>query len=151
MYWVYVPIQYIDYFLKQKENLALNNQEYNLEFKENNVLLYTDDYLIDDLGFSNFDGANFKPKYAYFKTIIDTKPYLCIQVEIPGEAKVSCRAEISGHMWNIIVKGNKIVSKNEIQDESSQLESIPMVENSTPVNEAIPNQTNYQGPFMDQQ
>lgn len=30
-----------------------NNQEYNLEFKKNNVLLYTEDYLIDDLASEN--------------------------------------------------------------------------------------------------
>ena len=110
------PIESIDEFENSESIIKLISR--NDEVVKNRFSIK--DHLIDDLGFSNFYGANFKPKYAYFKTIIDTKPYLCIQVEIPGEAKVSCRAEISGHMWNIIVKGNKIVSKNEIQDEKTK-------------------------------
>ena len=69
---------------------TLNNQEYNLEFKENNVLLYTDDYLIDDLasenikidfldlkdGILNIDGylkSNFYYDSLDFEAILESK------------------------------------------------------------------------------
>ena len=66
--------------------------------------------LVDELGFSSFYGANFDPKYAYYKTLIEKKPYLCIQVEVPGEAKISCKAKIVDKNLNITVKGNKYLT-----------------------------------------
>ena len=66
--------------------------------------------LVDELGFSSFYGANFDPKYAYYKTLIEKKPYLCIQVEVPGEAKISCNAKIVDKNLNITVKGNKYLT-----------------------------------------
>ena len=41
--------------------------------------------------------------------------------------------------------------KNEIRDENEGLDSIPMVESSTPIADSHIDNTNYQGPFMDQQ
>lgn len=41
--------------------------------------------------------------------------------------------------------------KNEPLDEASQMDSIPMVESSTPISNNPVENTNYQGPFMDQQ
>ena len=66
--------------------------------------------MVDELGFSNFYGANFEPKYAYFKINIDKKPYVCIQVEIPGECKVSCSAKYVDNYLHITVKGFKYLT-----------------------------------------
>lgn len=69
--------------------------------------------LIDELGFSNFYGTNFEPKYSCYKTIVNKKPYVCVKVEIPGESKYKCKAEISENYWNISVNGNKTIDKSE--------------------------------------
>ena len=66
------PIESLDEFEKpkkgEKEIIKLKlEKDNNLEFKR---------CLIDELGFSYFYGAYFEPKYAYFKTYIDKKPYL---------------------------------------------------------------------------
>ena len=45
----------------------------------------------------------------------------------------------------------KATYKNEIRDENEGLDSIPMVESSTPIADSHIENTNYQGPFMDQQ
>jgi hypothetical protein len=41
--------------------------------------------LIDDLGFTNFFGTIFEPKYSYYKIFVDKKPYICLAVELPGK------------------------------------------------------------------
>ena len=45
----------------------------------------------------------------------------------------------------------KATYKNEMKDENEGLDSIPMVESSTPIADSHIVNTNYQGPFMDQQ
>lgn len=77
--------------------------------------------LIDELGFSSFYGTNFEPKYSCYKTIVNKKPYVCVKVEIPGESKHKCKAEISENYWNISVKGDKIIDKSEDIDPKTSI------------------------------
>lgn len=72
--------------------------------------------LIDELGFSSFYGANFEPKFSCYKTCVDKKPYVCINVEIPGENKCKCKAEINDGIWNISVSGKKLIDTKDIID-----------------------------------
>ena len=106
------PIESLDEFEKSETEIKLISKDKEEEQKR---LLFKR-CLVDELGFSNFYGANFEPKYAYFKTIIDKKPYVCIQVEIPGECKVSCRAKMFETSWNVTVKGNKMLKMIEGDD-----------------------------------
>ena len=109
------PIESIDDFEKSESEIKLKSKD-----KEGNEKkLAFKKCLTDELGFSNFYGANFDPKYAYFKTIIDKKPYVCIQVEIPGESKATCRAKMIEHNWNVTIKGNKILEKVKTEDNST--------------------------------
>lgn len=103
------PIESLEEFENSESEIKLKSKDKEEEQKR----LVFKRCLVDELGFSNFYGANFEPKYAYFKTIIDKKPYVCVQVEIPGECKVSCRAKMFEQTWNITVKGNKILNLNE--------------------------------------
>lgn len=106
------PIESMDDFEKSEKEIKLISKDKE-DVKKRLVFKRC---LVDELGFSNFYGANFEPKYAYFKTIIDKKPYVCIQVEIPGECKVSCKAKMFEQTWNITVKGNKIINNNESEE-----------------------------------
>lgn len=106
------PIDSLDEFEKSETEIKLISKDK----EEDQKRLIFKRCLVDELGFSNFYGANFEPKYAYFKTIIDKKPYVCIQVEIPGECKVTCKAKMFEQTWNITVKGNKMVKNNEGED-----------------------------------
>ena len=106
------PIESLEEFEKSESEIKLISKDK----EEDQKRLVFKRCLVDKLGFSNFYGANFDPKYAYFKTIIDKKPYVCIQVEIPGEAKVNCRAEIAEGNWNVTVIGNKMIKMNETED-----------------------------------
>ena len=106
------PIESLDEFEKSESEIKLISKDK----EEDQKRLVFKRCLVDELGFSNFYGANFDPKYAYFKTIIDKKPYVCIQVEIPGEAKVTCRAKMFEQTWNVTVKGNKMLKMNESED-----------------------------------
>ena len=106
------PIESLDEFENSESEIKLKSQDKDGKEKE----LVFKRCLIDELGFSNFYGANFDPKYAYFKTIIDKKPYICIQVEIPGESKVSCKAKMIEQNWNVSIKGKKITEDIEDKD-----------------------------------
>ena len=106
------PIESLDDFEKSESEIKLISKDKEEEQKR---LLFKR-CLVDELGFSNFYGANFEPKYAYFKINIDKKPYVCIQVEIPGECKVSCRAKMFDQSWNVTVKGNKMLKMIEGDD-----------------------------------
>ena len=106
------PIESLEEFEKSETEIKLISKDK----EEDQKRLVFKRCLVDELGFSNFYGANFDPKYAYFKTIIDKKPYVCIQVEIPGEAKVNCRAKMIEQHWNVTVKGNKMIKMNETED-----------------------------------
>ena len=106
------PIESLDEFEKSETEIKLKSKDK----EEDQKRLVFKRCLVDELGFSNFYGANFEPKYAYFKTNIDQKPYVCIQVEIPGEAKVTCRAKMFEQTWNVTVKGNKILKMNDTED-----------------------------------
>lgn len=108
------PIESPDEFENSESEIKLKSKD--KEGNEKNLVFKK--CLIDELGFSNFYGANFDPKYAYFKTLIDKKPYVCIQVEIPGESKVTCRAKMIEQNWNVTVKGKKILEP--IQNEDNQ-------------------------------
>lgn len=109
------PIESLDEFEKSETEIKLISKDKEEEQKR----LLFNRCLVDELGFSNFYGANFVPKYAYFKINIDKKPYVCIQVEIPGECKVSCRAKMSETSWNVIVKGNKMLKMIEGDDKDT--------------------------------
>ena len=100
------PIESLDEFEKSESEIKLISKDKEEEQKR---LLFKR-CLVDELGFFTFRGGNFDPEYAYYKTIIQNKPYLCIQVEIPGEAKVTCRAKIVDQYWNITVKGVKYLT-----------------------------------------
>ena len=117
------PIENLDEFDKSEEVIKLNpldkeGNERKMDFKK---------CLVDELGFSNFYGANFEPKYAYFKTFIPNekskeskgKPYVCIQVEIPGECKVKCKADMVEQNWRINVSGRKELEKDKNADEAT--------------------------------
>ena len=106
------PIESLGEFEKSETEIKLISKDKEEEQKR---LLFKR-CLVDELGFSNFYGANFVPKYAYFKINIDKKPYVCIQVEIPGECKVSCRAKMFETSWNVTVKGNKMLKMIEGDD-----------------------------------
>ena len=99
------PIESLDDFEKSESEIKLISKDKEEEQKR---LLFKR-CLVDELGFFTFRGGNFDPKYAYYKTIIQNKPYLCIQVEIPGEAKVRCKAKIVDQYWYITVKGVIII------------------------------------------
>jgi len=71
---------------------------------------------IDELGFSSFYGTNFEPKFSCYKTCVDKRQYLCINVEIPGESKCKCKAEIGEGIWNISVSGKKLIDTKDIID-----------------------------------
>lgn len=102
------PIESPEEFEQSESEIKLKSKD-----KEgNDKTLVFKRCLIDELGFSNFYGANFDPKYAYFKVNIDKKPYVCIQVEIPGQSKVTCRAKMVEQSWSITVKGKKIIEPN---------------------------------------
>ena len=105
------PIESIDDFEKSESEIKLNPKD--KEGKDRSLVFKR--CLIDELGFSNFYGANFDPKYAYFKTLIDKKSYVCIQVEVPGESKIACRASMIEHNWNVMIKGQKIIEKEKEQ------------------------------------
>ena len=87
------PIESLDEFEKSETEIKLISKDKEEEQKR----LLFNRCLVDELGFSNFYGANFEPKYAYFKTIIDKKPYVCIQVEIPGECKINCSPQLKNN------------------------------------------------------
>lgn len=80
--------------------------------------------LIDELGFSNFYGAYFEPKYAYFKTNIGKKPYICIQLEIPGECKITkFSASIFNNIWSINIQGTKTNNIIDINKDENKKDS----------------------------
>jgi len=72
--------------------------------------------LIDELGFSNFYGKNFEPKFSYNITPVNQKPYLAVQVEIPGESKYHCKANTIDGVLIINVWGKKLINKTDKTD-----------------------------------
>ena len=87
---------------KENTDLIKINEKTELKFKK---------CLIDELGFSSFYGKNFVPKYYYYKCKENKKPYICVEVEIPGENQIDAIADNIGGMWNITVSGTKNVDK----------------------------------------
>jgi len=77
--------------------------------------------LIDELGFSSFFGTNFEPKYSCYKCIVDKKRYVCVKVEIPGNGKFKCKADVKNNFWSISVNGEKIL---DIKDDIDPSKSI---------------------------
>ena len=59
--------------------------------------------LIDELGFSNFKGNGFEPKYNYFKK--DNK--IIIRLEVPGNCNFNVKLSHSGEYTIIHISGNK--------------------------------------------
>ena len=121
------PIQSISEFEDSESEIKLKTdkegKEKKLEFKR---------CLIDELGFSNFYGAYFEPKYGYFKTNICKKPYLCVQLEIPGESKITkFNATLFNNIWNINIQGaktNNIIDINkEEMDEKNKDTNNPIL------------------------
>jgi hypothetical protein len=108
------PINSIEEFEKSETEIKLickdkEEEQKRLEFKK---------CLVDELGFSSFYGANFNPKYSYFKTTIEKKKFLCVQVELPGDYEnVKCRGKMSDQRWLITVKGSKKIN-NKIDKEN---------------------------------
>ena len=109
------PIKSIDEFEKSESEIKLISKDK----EEGQKRLVFKKCWIGELEFFNFFKAHFYPKYAYFKTVINKKPYICIQVEIPGEAKVNCMVKMIEQRWNIRVKVNKMIKKNESEDMST--------------------------------
>ena len=61
--------------------------------------------LIDELGFSNFRGNGFVPKYNYFKN----GNFICLRVEVPGNYKINCgKLKYRGEYTIIPINGEKI-------------------------------------------
>ena len=61
--------------------------------------------LIDELGFSNFKGNGFIPKYNYFKN----GDFICLRVEVPGNYKINCgKLKYRGEYTIIPINGEKI-------------------------------------------
>ena len=61
--------------------------------------------LIDELGFSNFRGNGFVPKYNYFKN----GDFICLRVEVPGNYKINCgKLKYRGEYTIIPINGEKI-------------------------------------------
>jgi HSP20 family molecular chaperone IbpA len=61
--------------------------------------------LIDELGFSNFKGNGFLPKYNYFKN----GDKICLRVEVPGNYSISCgKIKYRGEYTIIPINGEKI-------------------------------------------
>ena len=87
---------------KEDNELIRINEKAELKFKK---------CLIDELGFSSFYGKNFEPKYYYYKCKENKKPYICVEVEIPGENQIDAAAENIAGMWTITISGKKIVDK----------------------------------------
>lgn len=111
------PIESMNDFEEKEEVIKLKNmtedgKEKKLNFKR---------CLIDELGFSSFYGANFEPKYSCYKTCVDKKPYVCINVEIPGESKCKCKAEINDGIWNIQVSGKKLIDTKDVIDQKTSI------------------------------
>ena len=80
--------------------------------------------LIDELGFSNFYGAYFEPKYAYFKTSVNEKAYLCVQLEVPGECKMKrFQADVFEGNWIIEIQGEKLLKANNEKDKNEKNEN----------------------------
>ena len=89
--------------IKLKKKKDEKGKDIELEFKR---------CLIDELGFSNFYGHYFEPKYSYFKTYLEKKPYICIELEISGIHKMKkFEAETFDIYWNIEIQGIKIRDK----------------------------------------
>ena len=97
-------IESIDDFEKSESIIKLKPKDTNLN--ETNLLNLSNNF-IENLGFSNLSNY-IDIKYEYFKTTIDKRPYLCIHVELPGDSKITCRANMIDHFWNIIIKGKKL-------------------------------------------
>jgi len=77
--------------------------------------------MIDELGFSSFFGTNFEPKYSCYKCIVDKKQYVCVKVEIPGNGKFKCKAEVKNNFWSILVNGEKILDIKDDIDPSNAI------------------------------
>ena len=87
---------------KEDIELIRINEKAELKFKK---------CLIDEHVFSSFYGKIFEPKYYYYKCKENKKPYICVEVEIPGENQIDAVAENIAGMWNITISGKKIVDK----------------------------------------
>lgn len=69
--------------------------------------------LIDELGFSNFKGNGFIPKYNWF----ENGEQICLRVEVPGNINIKCeQIRYSGEYTIIPITGEK--KKITLQKES---------------------------------
>ena len=76
-----------------------NNQLNNIQLKS---------CLIDELGFSNFKGNGFIPKYNYF----ENGDNICVRIEVPGNYTLNCgNLKYSGEYTIIPILGEKITDK----------------------------------------
>jgi len=83
-----------------------NNKKLSLKQNENEKLdIKLKCCLIDELGFSNFKGNGFIPKYNYFKD----GDNICLRVEVPGNYKINCgKIQYRGEYTIIPINGEKI-------------------------------------------
>ena len=76
-----------------------NNQQNNIQLKS---------CLIDELGFSNFKGNGFIPKYNYF----ENGDNICVRIEVPGNYTLNCgNLKYRGEYTIIPILGEKITDK----------------------------------------
>ena len=106
-------IESIDNFEKSESMIKLKPKDTNLN--ETNFLNLSNDF-IETFGFSNLS-SYIDLKYEYFKINFDKRPYLCVQVELPAESKITaCRAKMFRHFWYIIIKGKKTLERHQNKD-----------------------------------
>ena len=86
----------------EKKIMKLNKDENQI----NNIQLKS--CLIDELGFSNFKGNGFIPKYNYF----EKGDNICVRIEVPGNYTLNCgNLKYRGEYTIIPIQGEKITDK----------------------------------------
>ncbi len=86
----------------EKKIMKLNKDKNQI----NNIQLKS--CLIDELGFSNFKGNGFIPKYNYF----EIKDNICVRIEVPGNYTLNCgNLKYRGEYTIIPIQGEKITDK----------------------------------------
>ena len=72
--------------------------------------------LIDELGFSNFKGNGFIPKYNYFQN----GDNICVRIEVPGNYTLTCGSlKYSGEYTIIPIQGEKKKDSKPIKTEDN--------------------------------
>ena len=94
-------------FMKNEDMLEQKIMKLNKDKNQiNNIQLKS--CLIDELGFSNFKGNGFIPKYNYF----ENGDNICVRIEVPGNYKLNCgNLKYRGEYTIIPIQGEKITDK----------------------------------------